>query len=118
MAKATKKQSRDPVGLKTAIPPFWNRWTFRILVGGAVTILGGALALAELPTLCPPGTAICYHGGGTVNIDHSFFRNMTRVLGMEGGSATMNNSEVVNPPPQSLTPPKPSAGEPSSNIGQ
>jgi hypothetical protein len=79
--------------------PFWNRWTFRVLVGGVVAVVIGAYTMVNLPAICPPGTVICHHGPGTVTLDHDLFANVGRVLGMEGeGNVSVSHTEVQNAP--------------------
>jgi hypothetical protein len=77
--------------------PFWNRWTFRALVGGLVVIAGGASAVVKLRITCPPGTAICVHGPGSTNLDGVGFSGFARDVGIDGGSLSVRQSENVGP---------------------
>jgi hypothetical protein len=79
--------------------PFWNGWTFRLLVGGVVALGVGAYSMVNVPAICPPGTVICYHGHGQVKFDHDYFANVGRILGMDGeGSVSISHTEVHNAP--------------------
>jgi len=77
--------------------PFWNRWTFHVLVGGVVAVALGAFAMVELRTVCPSGTAICVHGPGSTTLDGVGFRGFARDLGIDGGSLSVHQSENVGP---------------------
>ncbi len=104
MKKQIAKKPRSVVKLNAAPapvppPPFWNRWSFRVLVGGVVAIVTGAYAMVNIPAICPPGTVICHHGPGAVIIDHDFFADVGRVLGKDGeGSVSVSNTEVDGVP--------------------
>jgi hypothetical protein len=97
--KAAKRRQaqRDPYSAPPA--PFWNRWTFRLLVGGVVALGTGAYSMVNVPAICPPGTLICYHGHGPVKFNHDYFANVGRILGMDGGgSVSVSHTEVHNAP--------------------
>jgi hypothetical protein len=74
--------------------PFWNRWTFRLLIGGVVAITGGAFAMVNLRSTCPPGTAICVHGRGLTTVENGRVTGFPRALGIDGGSLSVHHSEI------------------------
>jgi hypothetical protein len=102
--KPIAKKPRSAAKLNaTTVPappaPFWHRWPFRVLVGGAVAIATGAYSMVNIPAICPPGTLVCYHGHGPVRFDHDYFANVGRILGMDGGgSVSVSHTEVHNAP--------------------
>jgi hypothetical protein len=102
--KPTAKKSRNvvklnPTPVEQPTAPFWHRLLTVKIVTAVIGLVGiivvGAYSVVNIPAICPAGTAICYHARGPVILDHNYFGNMARVIGMDGGSSLSAHSNVI-----------------------